>query len=255
MRCIVHAPDYTGRSGGVRALYRFARELTCKGVETAVASLGPTPWTSSECPYPIVPAYRWNASQRAEAVHVYPEIVQGNPAHADRVVRWLLGPRRYETDDLEFGWIPSFDVPVLNVDIIEAEHFYPKLQPGSGYVVWRGKSSLTIWPGKEITFDWPSNREELGDVLRAADLVVSFDPFSALTLEATVCGTPVLIPDSIEPVESPRFGRLGIAWGVSELEQARAEVHESAAHYQQLRVDFAGDIDRFIERTSAHFGG
>jgi hypothetical protein len=228
---IVHAPfPYTGRSGGIRALYKLADELQQREYPVAVASLGASPWQADECPYEVEPAHTWSASKRDEAIHVYPEYLHvADPA--PKSVLWMLGPKRYEWNGLEFGWLDSFGAPRLVVDIIEREFFYPKTEPGEGVLFWVGKGRSGPVPvgAREITYDWPANRKELGDILRAAALLISFDSFTALTLEAALCGTPVGLPNG--------------------------PLAESVLTADGYRDEIAHDVDRFIEITSAHFGG
>lgn len=264
---IVHAPyPYSARSGGVRALYGLARGLLERGQTVAIASLGPTPWPTDPID-PIPMAYEWGATARADAIHVYPEIVQGNPAHAERVVRWMLGPKRYDSGDLEFVWSPELvrGAPRLAVDIIEADLFYPKTSPGHGVLWWGGKGSHLVVRdaipegAREITHEWPENRSALADALRGAELLISFDSFSAINTESTICGTPVFLHPASEALPQPPmelYGRLGFTRRHRETINAQRECLSAAAvHHDLVRHEIARDIDRFIEITTARFGG
>lgn len=237
MNYIVHTPDYSGLSGGIRALHKLADELQTRNQNVAIESLGQPPWRLSKCPYDLQLSSEWSEAQRADAIHIYPDYCGIDPVHASRSVQWLLGPRRFATSDPEFVWSPENDssLPRLMVDIIEPEFFYPKTKPGNFIVWWQGncaaKGTGSFDKGIEITTEWPETRQQLGDVLRDAELLISFDSNSSLVLEAAVCGTPVEFI-GCEPANS-LFTR----------------------PYDEVRTEIARDVDRFIELTQSHFGG
>lgn len=254
---IVHAPTpYTGRSGGIRALYQLTAMLRKLGCQAAIGAMAPSPWTPDECPFDVEFSWSWGASQRAEAVHVYPEIIGGNPAHASHIVRWLLGPKRYESDDLEFAFLPIGGERRLAVDIIEPEFFYPKTHNGTGTLYWcgvKGVKGEVPEGAQQITYGWPANRHDMGEALRAADLLISVDPFTAVIGEATICGTPVLIPDGV-PQMAEGLDRHGIAHGVGELDWARSTVHLAFERRQEYLAEITSDVYRFIDITQSQFG-
>lgn len=258
MSFIVHAPyPYCHRSGGIRALYKLADELGSRGQRVSIASLGPAVWGEDESPYSLDVATAWSDEERAEAIHVVPEIVSGLLPGIGRVVRWLLGPRRYQPGrgDLEVTWLVERDPDIgrLIVDLIEPDLFYPKTEPGEGVLCWEGKGHLTQRHGREITHASPASRAELGDLLRSAELLISADGNSSLNLEATICGTPVLLQDT-EDTPTLLFGSSGLARDRSELDDAYRTVSEADEWYAGARLTMALSIDRFIDQATDHFG-
>lgn len=248
MKFAVHAPPGPGRSAGVRALHRLADELLERGhgVERVPLEGGGDP----------------------AAVHVYPEIVTGNPAGASRVVRWALNtPGRLTgremgegPDDLVVTWHPLYrpGVPVLRVPLIERQLFYPKTRPGAGVLSWVYKGQPLEpdeMPGaREVTFEWPATRAELADELRAAEVLYSCDPFSSLNDEAVVCGTPVLFSRAATAtLTGLGFERArGMAYHVGELPLATTEaLLEGAARHDAAVAGAAGDVDRFVEMCAS----
>ena len=223
---VIHAPwPYSARSAGQRALYVLAGKLQERGEDVAI---WPLPQCYPEDPCPVdVPLI---SSVLPDAIHVVPDICAPDLTAFARTVRWLLGPRRYAPNpgDLEVAWSTP-GVPRLMVDVIEPEYFYPKTELGEGIVWWRGKGLGSMVSGREITYDWPTSRKELGEVLRAAELFVSFDPMTALTLEAQICGTRVSTPNG--QVHDPLFD----------------------LPYEQVRKEIAGDVDDLIEKCEAHW--
>lgn len=79
----IAAPQYTHRSGGIRALYRLCQVLNLRGIPTAILPLHPF----DTLPIPPVPLVD---RVRPDTIVIYPEVVLGNPAGATRVVRWCL---------------------------------------------------------------------------------------------------------------------------------------------------------------------
>ena len=240
-------------------------DLRAHGLDAAINALGGT-WQPSQFDAPCIngpiSAYR-------DAIHIYPEIVAGNPAGGDRVVRWLLGPQRYAhaENDLVVVWDRMIDdrYPRLQVPIIESEVFCPRLAPRSGVARWVGKGIAgPVPPGTiEITRSWPSHRAELAELLASVDYVISNDPFSSVCLEATMCATPVLIDFhgwsagvcgtwDRERVGATLTGGKGLAWSPDELDTARLQA--GTVHHDYVEVAtlyMSDDLHHFMEDMEA----
>ena len=232
------SPPYAHFCGGIRALYRLAEELQARGVPAQI--LG---------------------SYNPEAITVYPEIVTDNPYGSARVVRWLLNRADVPDDGLKFAWADGMDAPLLTVDIIETDLFYPRTGPRNGTAFWvhKGNMASRFVPSgsRQITHGWPATRPELAELLGSIDYLISFDPFTAMVPEALLCGTPVLIPTqgawTRAEIESHGWVPYGVAWSLDELDQARATVHLAFDHYQNMRREFARRIDAFIDSTQTYW--
>jgi hypothetical protein len=158
----------------------------------------------------------WNEpvwqSQSDPFIAVYPEVVHGNPLNAKYVIRWLLnyqgrlgGPKEYPSSDLVFAYSGDIAAAAPRVDgllylsIVEDELFF---DPGDvqreGTYYWVGKGQRPVKPqGVEITAGWPATRAELAKLLQSAALLVTYDDYSSLTVEAALCGClTVLEPGS-----------------------------------------------------------
>ena len=82
--------------------------------------------------------------------------------------------------------------------------------------------------------------------------------FTAVNIEAVLCGTPVLIRGehrkmTQQEIIDQNFAPYGIAWSMSEMEKARKEVHLAYDHYQSLLPIFSNQIDNFAEITQSTF--
>ena len=246
---VIWAPDYRNVSGGIRVLYLLGHLLRERGYQAEMMMThGPfvgNPWGVPEC-----------VAMPADAIHVYPEIVQGNPSGSSRVVWWLLN--RAEPAGLKFVWHPDIsDNPILNVPYIEHELFYPGTGERSGVLVWRGKGSMGHVPdgAKIITHSWPATRQQLANELQRAEYLLSFDAYTALVHEATMCGCPVVVVgDRSWDLGKSSNGPMRIYGAVddeSKLEEARAQVGLAYQAYLEYLPEMARQLDVFVEATQA----
>ncbi len=263
---IIYSPPYAP-SGGVRALHRLCNDLRAQGLPAAIhPMLGPY----RDNPFDAPSIEGQSAEVFRDAWHVYPEIVAGNPSGAARVIRWLLGPERYPSasTDLVYTWDYAItpDLPRLQVPIVDLNIFYPGAGQRSGIARWTGKGLPGPVPAGtlEITQSWPQNRFKLGEVFRSLDYLISNDPFSAMNLEATMCGTPVLVDfqgwgaaaevaagtwDQKRAAAS-LFSDDGFAWSPEELEEARRRARSVFSRYIEMALPaMTEDLRIFIEKT------
>ena len=244
---VIWAPDYRNVSGGIRVLYLLGHLLRERGYQAEMMMThGPfvgNPWGVPEC-----------VAVPADAIHVYPEIVQGNPSGSSRVVWWLLN--HAEKDGLKFVWHPAIgSLPVLNVPYLEADLFRPNDGPRSGVLVWQGKGRHCFVPegAKLITHRWPATRAELAEELRSAEYLISFDAYTAMVHEATLCGCPVVIKDdgnwNLAKAMSGPMRIFGAVDDESKLDAARADVGLAYQAYLDYMPLMKLQLDRFIEMT------
>ena len=247
---VIWSPDYRRVSGGIRVLYLLGKLLRNRGLQAEMKMThGPfvdNPWSVPEC-----------VEIPDDAIHIYPEIVEGNPSGSHRVVWWLLN--HANKDGLKFVWHPMINGgDVLNVPYLEPDIFHPGDGERSGFLVWIGKSPIGFIPegGKLITHGWPATRKELADALRSAKYLISFDPYTAVVHEATLCGCPVVLIEGenawdINQLTSGPMKIYGAVNSVEKLDEARAEVGKSFQTYLDYFPTMAKQLDVFIEKTQA----
>ena len=244
---VIWSPDYRRISGGIRVLYLLGKLLRQRGLEAEMkmthGSFVENPWSVPEC-----------LQVPQNAIHVYPEIVEGNPSGSDRVVWWLLN--HADKSGCKFVWHPKIsNSPVLNVPYIEPDIFYPSYGQRSGVLVWVGKGVMGSVPdgARVINSRWPSSRKELADVLRSAEYLISFDPYSAMVHEATLCGCPVVVVGNGRwDVSNLSHGPMkvkGVVDCVTKLNEARTIVGESHQVYIDYFPTMADQLDMFITQT------
>jgi hypothetical protein len=189
---------------------------------------------------------------------IYPEIVSDNPLGAKHYCHWLLN--KGSQKGLTFGWAPDMGCEnLLTVNIVEPNIFYQKLNERNGVAYWQGKGSLNahlIPDGAiQITKEYPATRQELANLLASVEYVVSFDDYTAITLEATILGTPVMIatgkPESKERLIESGFPIYGICFSEEELPNAKIDVLKQDNAYKEYIKVFDERIDNFINITQA----
>ena len=235
-------------SAGIRALHILRDELQARGHEAAMSYDR------------VIPG----------SVAVYPEIEGGNPLGAKRIARWLLGAAPNLPDGVQFQWGGGMDPkgsPVLCVDLLEPDIWFPRSGPRSGVGYWIGRGGanfdqLNQQLNMHGLVELPTgrngfrHRRELADWLAGLDFFISFDPYTAVITEAINVGTPVQV---LAAPDDPRlrFGmgnewnRFGVAWTPGHLDYARDTVGHAYSHYRDVCVpEFGRQVDRFVELTS-----
>lgn len=246
---LIYTRDWKRQSAGVRALHQLAHELNRMGYRAWVTS----EVTNSELNTPTA-----NDGEQAriarEGVVVYPEVIAGNPLHANRVVRFLLNTPGYIRGDSEF---PETELlfaysslltqhlrdkgNVLTLPITDLNIFNNQHKTGrAGVLVWRGQGKpdapKEIVEGQEITFDWPPTLAELANEFRTAEIFYTYQNYTNMHIEARLCGCPsVIIPNGrfteAQFKKSAPFNA-GLAFGDSK---------RQIRHAQKTIVDFYDD--------------
>lgn len=196
---------YTKRSAGIRALFVLGHELDKLGHDVAYGHLGHHFFEAAELPWTLPLSSSWVAEDQERAIHVYPEVVPGNPSGADKVVRWFLNRQRYPigTNELCVTWDDWANAPRLRVDVLDREYFYPPPQgslPRLGTIIYEGKGIIpegfdTSGAIQIFRRTDQIDREHLGDLFRRTKTLYTFDAISMFNEEASACGCEVVFAD------------------------------------------------------------
>lgn len=195
---IINAPKYRRTSGGIRTLYNLNDILNKEGYSCKIVIIG----EDYVC--------------GADEIVIYPEIVKGNPLKSKKVVRYILnrpgligGDLTYDESELLYAYCESLSQyshgRILTVPIIE-EFFYNKNLKRNKDVFYVGKckhsNRIKETEGLvEITREFPEAREDLAELLNTTNTFYTYDNFTALTLEAELCGCVVKIVDEYGRVQ------------------------------------------------------
>lgn len=249
----IWAPPYRHRSGGVRCLYRLAALLRTSGLEATV----------NENP------------ANKDYVAIYPETVRElNPFGAPHFVRYMLhrpgvvgGPRAYPKEVLKVWYNGIYrgsgDEPILMIQTIELDLF--NLQ-GVGLrdttSTWIGRAQRRGYmEGKPvgetiIAHNWPPTRKGVADLLKRSKVFYTYEPFTAMTTEAALCGCPSVImtnmakyPISRKELDNMGWRSPGMGWGPDEIEKARETLPGVLPAYLANEEHTKVQLKAFIEIT------
>lgn len=249
-------------------LLRFAKERLrrMKGYETNPDFLTPV-WSEEE--------FRASVD---DWVVVYPETISGNPLGARHVVRWFLhhpGFHRsdfyYGLNELYFKYHPGIVVPKdlqantspnglhiihypLNLYNMEG---CPEKRSGSAYAVRKGVGKKMVHDLKGSFLIDGKSHEEISSIFKSVEVFYSYDPYTAYSTFAALCGCDsVVVPDegmSEDKWYPEKNFRLGIAYGVDRVVEAR---NERAALLSRVETELASNsrnVERFLNEVNAYF--
>lgn len=242
------SPSWTHKSSGVRALHLLCHALNELGQKAYLvpydAELACNP--NLNTPSAIIVADNWRAFHESGIDHivVYPDIIQGNPLLAKKVVRWLLAPagayggdKEFPNTDMVYGYTKDIAEPTLCLPTFDHTIFYPELgtSPRSGEVYYankydkiHGNKLLPVTSGAKRL---EGTQEEIAKELRAAEKCYLYERTEIFVL-AQMCGCPVeTIPTPYWDGEMPKEFTL--------------------ADTVSLHLKFEYQLRAFIERTQA----
>lgn len=251
---VITSPPWETTSGGVRVMYGLYGWLLAKGQEAYLNQL---------------PAGK-------DVIGIYPEIQQGNPANAKTVVRYILnkpglipalmsdgtlrsGPVKFDEKDILYYFSCLFGkgdymfLPILNMKLFKDQK---KNRTKTAYFIGKGMNYQLnyIHPENSILIDREMGQDQglLADVLNECHTIYIYDPVSAMTELARLCGVRVIMVNPVytkDEFSKYEPGMEGINWG--EDEGIKLDTNTFTLRYRQLIRDFEIKLDSFIERTQS----
>lgn len=194
---LIYAPDYRENSAGIVVLHKLCHLLNLAGHHATVSTQA------------RAPQYLYDdVAYTHEAVAILPDVAKSSDCLNEKAVRWVLlfpgalgqGDTSYE-EELIFTYIPTYypSAPEFFISSLDTELFTNKNQqrtiPLAKYI---GKFvDDNQYPDIPlITRTWPESRQGLADFLNTVETLVCYDPFTALSTEAALCGCKVIGPDA-----------------------------------------------------------
>ena len=289
MTCIyVCAPLYQKNSNGIRVLYTLSELIRMQGYSSKVICYESnienddflTPLKYKDHTIAIDDVFNGHFQFDEQDIVVYPETISGNPLRAKNVVRYLLNRPiyitgkevQYEDSDYLVSYSLRVDenLPQLFILNDDRDCFYP--------LSYQYKENLVcIYYGKiidpeiknpevqalinkfkkkvTITREFPRTRAELGELLRKASLLVSLDPISNITYEATLCGTAAIIVNDIFEFSSRKFNI--DLHGIFNDPNLYAKAVQNAAlafnDYEVIIKENEKNVKKFVDSITKHF--
>lgn len=182
--------NFDTTSGGIKVMYGLYGALLGKGEEIVANAI---------------------YNQEIDSVGIYPEISHGNELQTKHVVRYILnkpgvmssngipGPTAFEKTDILFTFSKMFmDLPddrCLFLPVINMEVFKDLGKKRTKSAVFQGKGINTNQHNPNaviINRELARNQEKLAETLNECEVLYSYDPVSAMTEVARLCGCRVV---------------------------------------------------------------
>lgn len=255
---VIVSPPWETTSGGVRVMYGLYGWLLAKG---QVAYLNEKP-------------------VRGDFIAIYPEIEHGNPAEASTVVRYILnkpgavdaiytdgtvkkGPTEFAPTDKIYYFSQLFgeadDEHYMFLPILDLHTFKDQHRKRTKVAYFVGKAikepnyeSKFVHPKDAILIDrdFAQDQQALADLLNECEVLYCYDPVTAMTELARLCGCRIVMVNPLytkEEFEKYEPGMNGISWGEDKKVPLWTEAFRS--HYESLRRAFEYQLDTFITET------
>jgi hypothetical protein len=230
-------------------------------------------------PYRVCQGYRTPIASSKDlhnSIVVYPEVTNYNPLGARRVVRWFLhrpgfhtGKISYGEDELCFIFDKASDDPHINktpgneLMIFALNPVYEnrncRSRSGSCFMMRKGKDRPLVHDLKDSIQVDGFSHQELAQVFNRREVFYSYDEFTMYSQYAALCGcTSVVIPERFssreEWVSHHPVGKFGVAYGLDDLEHARATGEQLEEWFDKKEVESVKAVRRFVETTCSFFG-
>jgi hypothetical protein len=213
-------------------------------------------------------------------VVVYPEAVNGNPANAKNVVRWLLHQPSFHTGDIFYGCgelhvkynsaIYDFYFPECRLaeDTLKIIHYPTDLykppsdvakREGTAYCIRKGKGKKLIHDLSDSVLIDGKSHAEIAKIFSKVERFISYDALTAYSRFAVLSGcASIVIPDqgvSIQQWYPNEEDRCGIAYGLSDeaVELAGKTSHLVSHRIAQEENKCQEDITRFLKNVENYF--
>lgn len=258
LKFIIYTPNFDTNSGGAIVLHLLCDLLNKTGHEAKLWTMGRK--VKSRFPrfietrlfnkknqtlrtYPhFNTPFALASDLTDDSIVIYPEIIDGNPLNAKRVVRWLLhkpgfhtGRINYNDDELLMGFGKpcsgsgytiteenSLIVKLIMTDVYKNHH--NDQRKGTCYMVRKGTNKAFVHEEDAICVDH-LDHDEMSKVFNQCERFISYDPYTYYTTYAALCGCDsIVIPDdgiskaAWYPEEKDRYGK---AYGISDIQYAR----------------------------------
>lgn len=224
-------PPYTPTSNGVMVLYHLGDLIEALGCTVLLLSTDPQSFEQHKDKYPARYLARFrnpSAVESRELITILPEAIdpESLPPGTGQHRVWYLLNRPYAMSKAPTGYQPH-DLVVAYSGLISKTYFNlfltREIPEAAPYVaqnshratkenlvlVYFGKSRHSNLPPAALRVisenkaetvvihrTYPAEREELFALLAKARLLISFDPLTNLTYEATLCQTPCYVADN-----------------------------------------------------------
>lgn len=242
-------PQFDVTSGGIRVLWGLYGALLAKGQIAFV-----------------------NATfDNKDFVAIYSDIHRGNQTGANTVVRYLLnkpgvmssggmtGDTTFAPTDKIYYFSRLFgntdDAHYMFLPILDMHTFCDQGKKRKRTAVLVGKGvdhKLHPTDSIYITREFAKNQQALADLLNECEVLYCYDPVTAMTEIARLCGCRVVMINDVytkKEFEKYEPGMNGISWGVDEM--VKLDTKSFTQRYTEMKWLFNQQLDDFIDATQS----
>ena len=239
---LIRTPEFRAESGGIRVMYGLYGALLLKG---QIAFL--------------------NAMANIPSVGIYPEIFHGNELFATNVVRYILqkpgmmetggipGPEAFPKEDTIFSFsrlyyeVPDdyyMFLPILDTRLFTNQH---KKRTKKYFFVGKGVNKGQH-PLDAIELPRMEDQQALADMMNECEVLYIYDPVTAMSEIARLCGARVVMFTPMEGFENKYEPGMN---GISLFEDKSVKLDYTAfkEHYLGMKEEFMKRLDFFIDVT------
>ncbi len=282
---MLYVPCYQANSNGIRVLYLLGELIRELGHDVQIVAYDHRQADPSGLPKKFRPYFhRLGVDFSPQDVYdsdivIYPDVIPDNPLGAKNIVRYLLnrplvltgepvvyGPRDFVLSYSEWIDPHAFRLLLVNDDR-HLFHPVPMATKESLALLYFGKKPeghlptdveafLKQFDRRTLITRWvPPNRVALGELLRAARVLVSVDPLTNLCYEATLCHTPALITNddfntSKSSTDLPTWGFFSRP---EQYQEAVAAVGNAFPSYVEVLSGNKERVRKFVHACFDHF--
>ena len=270
LKYVIYTKSFNEDSGGIISLHKLCHMLNALGEESYIYIHDNCKHKNPNYETPIIDFID------ESCIVVYPDIINGNPLNAKKVVRWNLFFKRkedYKNNDsnvkeLHFYYSYPFGNQTSNSNRIlwtievfkdiyyddhrplsERKDYCVLLRKGRNRPIMSNLRLVKVIDGK------PHN--VIADIFRQSKFFISYDLFTMYLIYAALCGcVPIVIPDpEISSCEWRRhhFMKYGIAYGIDEVDYAVSTRDMLIDHLNFLEKESLNSVKNFVMLTKQYF--
>lgn len=239
---LIRTPEFDAASGGIRVMYGLYGALLLKG---QLAFL--------------------NCNINSESIGVYPEIYHGNDMFATQVVRYILqkpgmmqtggvqGPEVFDKNDDVWAFSHLFadvdEEKYMFLPILDTHLFRDQKKRRTKKFFFVGKGvNRGKHPLEATELPRMHDQQLLADLMNECETLYIYDPVTAMSEIARLCGANVVMLDPMEGFEEKyEPGMNGISFLADT--PVKLDYIEFQAYYSRMKRDFLYKLDDFIENT------
>lgn len=211
----------------------------------------------------------------ARSIVIYPEVIDGNPLRAKRVVRWLLhkpgfhtARANFEPTDRFFFYQHAFNDPKLNPDgdnllrtLFVRDDVYGRVnlgpRHGTCHVFRKGAGRRPVHDVTHSILVDGKSHTELAQIFNDVEMCISYDLYTMYSLFAALCGCiSVVVPQegmSIEQWYPDPADRYGVAYGFDDVPRALATQHLLLPRLKAQEDTANASVREFIRKCRQYF--